>query len=152
MGLSGVEVYVPEITVVRRGHKGMEPLFPSYVFVRTDPQSGEWPRVRWARDIQYFLPAQMQPLSLSETLVEGIRSQVEHWNEGGWVDALKPGDRVVIGAGALRTLDAIFQRYVSGRERCEVLVSLMGRQQRVEVELTGIETPRWGRRFVEQGA
>ncbi|MFH1141977.1 MAG: transcription termination/antitermination NusG family protein, partial [Chloroflexota bacterium] len=46
LGIYGVEVYNPEITVVKRGRKLWDPLFPSYLFCHIDAGSELWPRVR----------------------------------------------------------------------------------------------------------
>ena len=134
----GVKVYAPEIIVAKRGRRHTEYLFPGYAFVWTDPQSRDWPLVRWARGLSYFLPTLNEPAAVPESMVNEIRSRVEQWNNEGWIEAFRPGDHVKIEAGPLRSLDAIFQRHLDGKRRCEILVTLMERPQRVEVDLTDL--------------
>lgn len=151
LGQHGIAVYAPEIVVMRRGRRLTEALFPGYVFVQTDPLSGEWPLVRWAHGLSYILPDHRQPLPVSDASIDEIRSRVEWWNAGGWIAAFQPGDRVLIASGSLRTLEGIFQRYIPGKQRCEVLLSLMGRPQRVQVEITHLHSAVARRRFATLG-
>ncbi|MFC1935433.1 transcription termination/antitermination protein NusG [Chloroflexota bacterium] len=139
LALYGVEVYNPQIIVVKRGRKRLEPLFPTYLFCHVDPESEQWPRIRWARGLRYFLGVARKPTPVPASLVEEIRTRVEGWNGGGWESVCAPGDRVRIGDGALSGLEAIFTRYLPGRQRCELLVSLVGRMHTVQLPTTAIE-------------
>ena len=143
----GVETYAPEILVAQGGRRRVEPLFPTYVFVRTDPFSGEWPLVHWTRGLSYFLGDQRQPTPCPDELLHSIQTRVEQWNTGGWQPAFQVGDRVVIQSGPFKELDAIFQGYTPGRQRCRVLVSLMGRFVAVTLEVAEIDNTSSGRRF-----
>ena len=147
LGRCDVEVYAPQIVGIKRGRQYMEPLFPGYVFVRTDPLSGMWPLVRWAKGLSHFLPAHGPPSPAGESVVAGVRIQVGRWNSGGWSDAFKPGDSIIIECGPLRTLNAIFQRHITGNERCEVLISLMERPHRVQLNITDVQNLSLRRRF-----
>jgi transcriptional antiterminator NusG len=140
--LHGVEVFNPEIVAVRRGRTQWEPLFPNYLFCSLDLESGLWPRIRWARGLRYFLGAEHTPTPVPDSLMEEIKARVERWNDGGWESAFKSGDRVRIGDGALSSLEAIFTRYLPGRQRCEVLVSLVGRLHTVQMHTTAVEALR----------
>lgn len=139
LSLHSVEVFNPEITVVKRGRKHREPLFPTYIFCFIDPESEQWPRIRWARGLRYFLGADRKPTPVPASLVDDIRRRVDIWNGGGWASAFEAGDKVRIGNGALSSLEAIFTRYLPGRQRCEVLVSLVGRMHTVHLPITSVE-------------
>ena len=140
LGQHGVEIFAPEIVTMKRGKECMEPLFPGYVFVRTGPLCGNWNLVRWARGLSYLLPVRDRPAAISESVVEEIRSRVGWWNQGGRVAGFEAGDHALVESGPLKSLDAIFQRYIPGKRRCEVLVSLFGRFQRVQVELSSLNS------------
>ena len=148
----GIEVWAPEILVIKRRAHHREPLFPGYVFVNMYQLSDNWNLVRWARGLSYFLPAHSQPQPVSESLVTRTREHVEQWNTGGWAAAFSHGDRVAIKDGPLKDLDSIFQRYMPGKQRCEVLVSLVSKVHRVQVEVTDLHTTATGRRFAQLGA
>jgi transcription antitermination factor NusG len=141
LGGHGIEVFNPEITVARRGRKQFEPLFPTYIFCRVDPKSYLWPQIRWARGLSYFLGTEGTPAPVDHLLVEEIRTKVEQWNRGGWESAYERGDMVRVGDGALSGLEAIFARYLPCRQRCEVLVSLLGRMHTVQIPVISIEAP-----------
>ncbi len=138
----GVEIYSPDIIVVKRGRKLREPLFPSYVFCLLDPQSEQWPQLRWAKGVKYFLGPDRQPTPVADALVSEIRAKVAHWNQEGWTSVFQPGQQLHIAAGPLSGLDAIFSRYLPGRQRCLVLVSLVGRMHTLQVPAIALETPR----------
>ena len=139
LSLHNVEAYNPEIIGMKRGRGRWEPLFPTYLFCYVDPESEQWPQVRWARGLRYFLGADRKPTPIAASLVDEIRARVEVWNGGGWASAFEPGTRVHIGDGALSGLEAIFTRYLPGRHRCEVLISLVGRTHTVQLPTTSVE-------------
>ncbi len=139
LSLHGVELYNPAITVVKRGRKSKEPLFPTYAFCFIDPDSEQWPRIRWARGLRYFLGVDRRPTPVPASLIDDIRLRVDTWNQGGWTSAFDKGDRVRVGNGSLSGLEAIFTRYLPGRQRCEVLVSLVGRMHTVHLPITSVE-------------
>ena len=147
LGEHGVEVYAPRFLVFKRGTRYMEPLFPGYVLVRSDFNSVEWPIVRWARGLSYVLPASSRPTAISDSIVEEIRDRVERWNGGRWVEAFRPGDRVLVEDGPLKTLDAIFQRHLPDERRCEILISLIGHLQTVRVNVVDLHSFSTGNRF-----
>lgn len=138
----GVDVYNPEIVAVKRGRKLREPLFPCYVFCLLDPESDRWPQVHWASGLRYFLGPDGHPSPVEDALVDEVRSRVEQWNDEGWTSAFHPGQEVRISSGALGGLDAIFTRYLPGRQRCEVLVSLVGRMHALQVPILSLESHR----------
>ena len=135
-----VESYAPEIIAVKNGRRKLEALFPGYVFVHTEFGSPVWRLARWTQGISYFLPDQREPAPVGGDLVRKIRDGVVGWNNGGWQVAFSPGDRVRIDAGVLQGMDAIFQRYIPAGQRCEVLMTMMGHQHRVRVEIDSLRS------------
>lgn len=144
-----VETYAPEILVAKGGSQRVEPLFPTYVFVKTDPFSAQWPLVHWTRGVSYFLGDQQEPTPCPQELLGSIQTRVEQWNGGGWQAAYHVGDRVAIQSGPFKELDAIFQGYMPGRQRCRVLVSLMGRSVAVTLAVSEIDSSSSRRRFAQ---
>ena len=57
-----VEVFLPTIRRPLGRKAGWEPLFPTYIFCRVDPQSVDWPAIRWAPGLSYFLCTGQEPL------------------------------------------------------------------------------------------
>ena len=128
-----IGVYAPDIVVVKHGNQDTEPLFPGYVFIHVDPSSKEWPIAYWAWGVSYFLPGRQNVVPMGDAVIEDIRLRVERWNAGGWTGVFEPGERFRIVSGPLKGLDAILQQHIPGKQRCQVLISLMGRTETVEV-------------------
>ncbi len=149
LALLGIQVFGPELLVVKGGKQRTEPLFPGYVFINVDSNAATWAMVKWAHGISYILPDSDCPAPVSNDLVSQIEARLESWNSGGWAEAFQRGDKVVLEGGPLSNLDAIFQRYIPGKQRCEVLVSLMGRPHNVAVNITDLPSVAIKRRFAE---
>ncbi len=130
----GVEVYCPQIVGRRRGRSVTEPLFPTYLFCRFDPDTSDWPSIRWAQGLSYFLGVDGGPCRIPDDLVDYIRRRVEMWNEDeDSAQRLNAGDRIKIANGPFSGLEGIFQHYVSSRQRCLILVNVVSRFTAVEI-------------------
>lgn len=130
----GVETYLPRITPGRRGYLSARTalLFPGYLFVRLDLGT-EWRRARFAKGISYFLGSEGVPTAVPDELVEEIRAQVER-RQNGWQSLYAKGERVKVVGGPLDGLEAIFEEGRSGAKRSLILVEIVSRLVRVEVE------------------
>lgn len=129
----GVEVFLPMIRHPGGRKAGWEPLFPTYLFCLVDPQSADWPAIRWAHGLSYFLGAGQEIVPVSDELITHLKQRVSWWNEGGYVPRFASGERVMVTSGPLSGLEAIFQRYIPARQRCQVLLQILGRLAKVEV-------------------
>ena len=129
----GVEVFLPLIRHPAGRKDGWEPLFPTYIFCLVNPQSADWPEIRWARGLSYFLGAGPELFPVSDELIAHLKQRVSWWNEGGYVPHFALGEQVMVTSGPFSGLEAIFQRYVPARQRCQVLLEVLGRLTRVEV-------------------
>ncbi|MFC2071728.1 transcription termination/antitermination protein NusG [Chloroflexota bacterium] len=129
----GVEVFLPLIRRPAYKKAGWEPLFPSYIFCRVDQQSTDWPAIRWAPGLSYFLGYGERLATVSDELVSNLKKRVSRWNEGECVPRFAPGEQVVVTSGSFSGLEAIFQRYIPARQRCQVLLQILGRLAKVEV-------------------
>ena len=70
-------------------------------------------------------------------------------SEGGYVPHFTLGERVAVTSGPFSGLEAIFQRYIPARQRCQVLLQILGRLAKVEVpaEVLGGKIPYRGLAF-----
>lgn len=126
---AGLKVYNPRIAVLKSKTRKWEDLFPGYLFCRVDTNSSKpWPGLLWTPGIRYFLPSQGTPTPINEGAVEEIQQRVENWNEGGYLWVFKKGDQLRVKSGPLKGLDAIFERYLPARERCEVFLNWLARR------------------------
>jgi len=129
----GVEVFLPIIRHPAGKKAGWEPLFPTYLFCFIDPQSADWPAIRWAHGVSYFLGAGPELVPVSDELIAHLKQRVPWWNEGGYAPRFASGEQVVVSSGPFSGLEAIFQRYVPARQRCQVLIEVLGQLAKVEV-------------------
>ena len=129
----GVEVFLPTIRHPNGKKAGWEPLFPTYLFCSVDPQSADWPAIRWARGLSYFLGTGEELVPVSNEFIVHLKRRVSWWNEGGYVPRFASGEQVTVTSGPFSGLEAIFQRYVPARQRCQVLIQLLGRLAKMEV-------------------
>lgn len=130
----GLDTYSPEIIVNKAGRRRVEVLFPTYLFCKGDLAQDIWSRLRYARGLKYFLGSDHGPAPVDDGIIETIRRRVEEWNHGGWKEAFKPGERVVITSGPFKGLEAIFVRYVPARERCRILLATVSLRHEVELD------------------
>jgi len=77
-------------------------------------------------------------------VVKAIRRRVQEIREAGGLtfDGLEQGDPVRITDGPLKGYEAIFDLRLSGSERVQVLLQMLGRQMRVTVNANAIERVR----------
>ena len=135
LSIHDVEVYVPRVVKRKRGRQVLEPLFPTYVFCRLDPSRSDWPAIRWSSGLSYFLGSDGRPSYVPDELVNHIKERVEEWNVGTHPGrTLKTGDDVLVNNGPFAGLDGVFNRYVSPKRRCQILLQVVGRMTPVEVE------------------
>jgi transcriptional antiterminator RfaH len=129
----GIEVFLPVIRRPSGGKPGMEPLFPTYLFCFIDGGSNVWPDIRWVPGLCYFLGAGQELVPVSEGLIAHLRQRVSWWNEGGFEPRFACGERVIVTSGPFAGLEGIFKKYVPARQRCQVLLKIVGRQSQVEL-------------------
>ena len=135
----GVEVFYPKMISNRRGKRTMEALFPTYVFCKFDINSPEWPAIRWAPGLSYFLGTDGHPMTIPNDLIEYIGERVTRLNdEGSTSQHMKPGTPVVVSQGPFAGLEGIFERHISSRQRCRVLLQVVGGLSPVELEESDI--------------
>ena len=146
-----VPTYLPEIVSFKHGKRSYEYLFPGYMFVRISPTSDLWSLVRWARGLKYFLPTLGEPEPIADSLIENLQAKVKLWNSEGYANVFEPGDRVQVEHGPLRSLAAVFQSYLPSKQRCEILVSLVGRQQNVRLPVSDLRCLVVNHRFADVG-
>lgn len=142
-----VPVEAPRIIILRGGKRRTEPLFPGYIFIQIDRRSPEWPIARWAPGLSYYLPTSANPHPIGGRVLSEILVRTEQWNDGGWATAFQAGDSLTVDAGQLKNLEAVFQRYMPGQQRCAVLISLLGRTHSVELDLVVLRSAALRSRF-----
>jgi transcriptional antiterminator RfaH len=99
-----------------------EPLFPRYLFARFNGRE-QLTKIRFTRGVHHVVCFGKSPAPVDQEIIDIIRA---HIDERGFVKEnveLNPADKVVVSAGPLRNLLAIFEREVKGSERSMILLS-----------------------------
>jgi transcriptional antiterminator RfaH len=140
---SGYETYFPQLREHRfsygRTIENRPPLFPGYAFVLIQLQ---WHTARWAPGTLGLIMDGIQPAKVPDPVIEEIRSR----ERDGLIDLPKPpplrrGARVRILRGPFTGHLAIFAD-MKPRQRVEILLQLLGGEQRVTLAKKDIEVVR----------
>ncbi|HEY8475452.1 MAG TPA: transcription termination/antitermination NusG family protein [Chloroflexota bacterium] len=135
----GLDVYLPQVPsrrCDRAGSRGLEPLFPGYLFCRLALGTAEWVVARSAPGVVHFLGAGGVPSALPDEVVEAIRSRVEALRRDGWPSPFRAGDHVLIARGPLAGLEAVFDRHLSPRGRARVFLEMVSRLVPIEIDVS----------------
>jgi transcriptional antiterminator RfaH len=109
-----------------------QPLFPRYLFAKFNARE-QLSKIRFTRGVHNVVCFGDNPAPVDQNIVDIIRERID---EKGFVktnDELKPGDKVVIGAGPLRNLIGIFEHQIKGSDRISILLTAIEYQGRLVV-------------------
>ncbi|MFN8496871.1 MAG: transcription termination/antitermination NusG family protein [Anaerolineae bacterium] len=136
----GHESYLPLMPVWRARRRRMEeePLFACYSFVHLDLDEVGISQVTWLPGLRTVVSFGGEPTPLPQDMIEHIRRRVRQMT-GTPQNVLRSGDRVRITAGPLKDLEAVFEGHLSGFERAQILVEVMGRFTRCDVNTEILE-------------
>lgn len=146
----GFEVYLPmRLASIRRqgryanGARDLvaRPFLPGYLFVRTSLALGDWRRIWSTFGVKSLLGSEERPTAVRDWVVERIREQ----EEGGFIKlglvadapAFARGERVQL--HNLDLVEGLFLEQIDER-RASILVSLLGRDSRVTVDLAKLRS------------
>jgi transcriptional antiterminator RfaH len=140
LGLAGYETYYPRLRDrrIRHGRKVelRPPLFPGYAFVLVQLQ---WHAARWSAGVINLIMDGMGPARVPDNVIAEIRDrEVNGLIELAPPPALRRGARVRILHGPFSGHLAIFAD-MKPRERVEILLQLLGGEQRVELAKGDVE-------------
>ena len=134
---AGIEVYAPQISVQKRLDKSFttEPLFPGYIFGRLNPQVGEIRLVEYTRGILYVVGYGGKPCPVPDNLIISIKESLNRRCEQEITPDYHPGDRLIITTGPMQDVAAIFDCHLSASGRVRILIQVLQRLYRVEVNI-----------------
>jgi transcription antitermination factor NusG len=140
LGLAGFTMYLPRLSAKRvsngRCIEISPPLFPGYAFVLIELQ---WSKARYAPGIMGLIMNGAGPARVPDQVIAGIRAhEVRGAVELPKSFGLKPGDYVKILGGPFRGHLALYAGMKS-RQRVEVLLALLGGQQRLILPRADVE-------------
>lgn len=134
----GFETYLPTIQVRKNGKKKTEPFFSCYLFVRLASEVVS--SVRWTPGLRRIVSFGGEPVAIPDDAISLIRNRVAEMGELDYPGCrFKSGEQVVIKGGPLKYFEAVFDRALSNRDRAMVLVEMLGRWTRCEVDVSYLE-------------
>lgn len=146
----GFEVYLPQKLFKHPRRKCLEtaPFFPRYLFVRVDLRLASWKRIWSTRGVQGVMGSSAErPFAIADWVIERTRQQ----EDGGFIRMGLEVDQAAIRArnagftegqvvrAAGMPLEAVFVEFVDDK-RASILVSLLGRDSRVTVDLAKLRS------------
>ncbi len=134
----GVEVYLPfyPLTASRRAPR---PLFPRYLFARWEFEALALDAIRWTPGLVSILRFGEEYARVPEEIIAHIQRRIAECGDPHQVP-FQAGQRVRFQEGhPLANLEAIFERPCSDAKRACVLLEILGRLTRCEVEFSALE-------------
>jgi transcription termination/antitermination protein NusG len=136
------EVYLPKILVKskRRDRKAMirVPLFPGYIFVKTDLNPHEHVDILKTTGAVRLIGDNTAPISVPDATIESLRIMVDADQLVATGHRFKKGDRVMVVHGPFSGVTGFFVRY-RGSERVVVNIDALGQSASVEVSEGDVE-------------
>jgi transcriptional antiterminator RfaH len=140
---AALPTFCPKLAILRRrGARRVtlvEPLFPSYLFVRMTLDASCWDAVRWAPGVRRILGAEDTPSPVPPEAVRLLRARC---GEDGIVrhgPQWRRGETVRVVRGPFEGLVGILDRPATRTHRVRVLLQLLGCPTPVELDVTDVE-------------
>lgn len=140
LDVRGIQTYLPLVAVWRARRRRVEdqPLFPCYTFAWVDFTSVATSALTWLPGMRQVVNCDGIPIPVPDKVIRYIRSQTSPV-AGEEPGRFRRGDMVRIIDGPLKDLKAVFEQPLSGYERAQVLVSVLGRLSQCELPVDWLE-------------
>lgn len=138
----GFEVYLPQIHQQKKEHRRPSiPFFPCYLFAWIDFQRVDLSSVRSIPGLRRVIAFKDEPLPVPAEVIAAIQDTVDQYEAAvaGTRHSFKPGDTVRIVAGPLKDTLAVFDGPVDSGKRVEILLELLGRLTRAQIDVTHLK-------------
>jgi transcriptional antiterminator RfaH len=139
----GFQTYLPRYRKQRRHARCSEdvlaPLFPRYLFVAIDTARQRWRAIQSTLGVSRLVSFGEAPLPMHAGVIEKIQ---EHETADGLIvlqphPAFAPGEAVRVKNGPLESCLGLFEG-ITDKQRAAVLLDMLGRKNRVVVNLSSI--------------
>jgi transcription elongation factor/antiterminator RfaH len=141
-----LETFYPTLRVqpVNPRASKIRPYFPGYLFVRADLETVGVSALKWIPGAVGLVSFAGQPGTVPDYIIRELRQRIAEIEAAGGLtlDGLKQGDPVRITHGPFAGYEAIFDMRLSGAERVQVLLQMLGRLVKVQVNASAIEKQR----------
>ena len=136
LGSDGYEMFFPRVTSPnhRVGHEDL-PLFPGYLFLRCDPESGGWPAFRQRHRVSGWVRFGGVIPTMPDEVICELQRRVESINsgKGGLWRRFLPGETVRVVSHGVEGLGEVIQEAKTPQARARVLLQFMGQLVQAQV-------------------
>jgi transcriptional antiterminator RfaH len=137
------EVFYPTIRIqpVNPRSSKVRPYFPRYMFVHADLNEVGLSALTWIPNAIGLVRFDQDAVPVPDNVIYELRRRIAQFEAAGGLtcSGLKQGDRVHIVRGPLAGYEAIFDVRLSGSERVQVLLNMLGRLVKAQVNTSMIE-------------
>jgi transcriptional antiterminator RfaH len=137
------EVFYPTIHVepVNPRSSKIRPYFPRYMFVHADLNEVGMSALNWIPNAIGLVCFDQDAAQVPDNVIFELRRRIAQIEASGGLTCkgLKQGDRVRIVRGPLAGYEAIFDLRLSGSERVQVLLTMLGRLVKAQVPCNAVE-------------
>jgi transcriptional antiterminator RfaH len=132
------EVYFPILRVkpVNPRASKIRPYFPRYIFVKSDIEKVGVSALHWVPNAIGIVKFGDELSSVPDEVINKLKQCVKDIQHAGGLNlaGLKQGDLIRITHGPLAGYEAIFDMRLSASDRVQVLLKMLGRQVKVQVD------------------
>ena len=135
LGGDGYEIFLPRVTSPnhRVGHDDL-PLFPGYLFLRCDPESGGWPAFCLRHRVSGWVRFGGVIPTMPDEVISELQLRVESINSGkGLWQRFLPGEKVLVNSHGIEGLGEVIEEAKTPQARARVLLQFMGRLIQAQV-------------------
>lgn len=134
-----VETFAPKIMErnvggnFQRPARVAKPLFPQYIFARFEAHA-MLHKICFTRGVKRVVCFGDAPAAVEDEIIDLIKSRSNKDGVVEIVEALVPGDRIIINQGHLKNFTGIFERYMKGKDRVAIMIDTITFQNRLVLE------------------
>ena len=135
----GYKAFLPQLRLKKRRRgkwqEVTEPTFPGYVFVALELGVDDMGPIRSTQGCRELVRFGQKPAVVPNNVIQALHQSNQPQASGGAAtDPFSPGDVVTIESGPFQGLEAVYDM-AKGEDRAQVLLEVLGRIQRLTVEL-----------------
>ena len=139
----GFESFLPMHEITKHKYNRyvseLRPLFPGYMFVTFDPESGPWRQINCTNGVSKLVSFGDQPNPIPFGLISGLMARCSSGGKLLPPNQLNKGDAVELLTGPFENYIAKVET-IDADQRVWVLMELMGRATRISVETNQLKT------------
>jgi transcriptional antiterminator RfaH len=141
LNIRNIDAYYPYLNAkpVNPRSKKIKPYFPGYLFINANLDLIGTSMLKWLPGTLGLVTFGNELASVPEDVIQPIRQHVDRLNHdhSKHYKGFMPGDTVMIQSGPFAGYQAIFDSYLPGHERVQVLLQML-RDRQIKLDLAGV--------------